>query len=84
MAIEQVGVPAEPSQARLGRPFALEHGARVDVGPRDGVGAFVLEPRRHRASAREHRVMVVRPHRVSREPPAHRGTPVDIGNRGAA
>ena len=45
MAVEQVGVPAEPSEAGLGRPFALEHRARVDVGASDGVGALAFKPR---------------------------------------
>ena len=59
MAVEQVGVPAEPSETTLGRPFALEHRARVDVGASDGVGALA-DPRRHGASPCQHRVMVVR------------------------
>jgi hypothetical protein len=82
MAVEQVGVPAEPSDTRGGRPFALEYRARVDVCARDGVGALAFEPRRHRAGAREHRVMVVRSQRIRGNPAAHRGAPIDIGDCG--
>lgn len=64
MNIKQIGVAPEPSQARLGRPFPLQHRTGIDVASDQSAGFRSSNRFGHRARRCQHSVVVVRPEGV--------------------
>ncbi len=81
LAIERGGVFAEPTEARLGRPFALEDGTGIDVCASDG--ALAKFPDRIGDGARllEDHIVIIGTERVGGDAPAQLGAPIELGRR---
>ncbi len=81
VAVQNHRVLAEPSEARIRRPFALEDRSGVDVRARDRAGPKPLKSNADRARPLLDDVVIVAAERVSGDSAAHLAAPIELGRR---
>ncbi len=80
-AVQNHRVLAEPSEARIRRPFALEDWSGVDVRARDRAGTKPLNQTADRARPLPDDVVIVAAERVGSDSAAQLAAPIDLGRR---
>ncbi len=81
VAVQNHRVLAEPSEARIRRPLALEDWSRVDVRARDRAGTEPLNQTADRARPLPDDVVIVAAEGIGGDSAAHLAAPIDLGRR---